>query len=543
MIYYLLIVALSLFPLVSIFLTPLFPHTHDGPVHLARMAAYLKALTDVQFPVRWAGDLNFGYGLPLFNFIYQLPYMLSSMFLYTGVGLVDTFKSVISLSYIFSGLFMFAFVKALLRDEKKAFLVAVFYQFAPFRFIELLVRGSYGEVFTYTFLPLVLFGVVLLFKKVTFFSIAITALGTALLVLSHNALSLVFFGICVLFVLVFGNSNKTRFFVLSSFSLGLLLAAFYWVPAILEHKYTYGNLFMKDIYLSHFPPIQNLFIPNFFNSGKLQTGGISVQLGLSHVSAVIFAVIILLKKKKMDIFDKKILLFSLFLFVIALFFMQVVSKFFWEQISLLRQFQFPWRFLGVAVFATSFLSLSFFYVSFIKKTSIFVFLIILTIISTIYYWYPPLGFDGVDEKYYWNYPLNTTYFGETDLIWSAGPASRYPKQRVEVIGGKATIANFTKKTQAHAFLLDAVTDVQLVDHTQYFPGWRVYVGDIQVPIVFQDANWRGEITFNVPKGKHEVRVVFGESKVRALADLTSLLGIVILVALGIPAVRKIYETS
>ena len=145
-----------------------------------------------------------------------------------------------------------------------------------------------------------------------------------------------------------------------------------------------------------------------------------------------------------------------------------------------------------------------------------------------------MGFDTIDERYYWNYPLNTTYFGETDVIWSAGGKSSYPKQRVDVIGGKATIANFKKKSNKHSFTIDAQTDSQIVDHTQYFHGWRVSVDGNFTPIEFQDPNNRGEITFRVPKGIHDVKVEFGETKVRLFADfvsMVSLLGLLVLFAL------------
>ena len=147
----------------------------------------------------------------------------------------------------------------------------------------------------------------------------------------------------------------------------------------------------------------------------------------------------------------------------------------------------------------------------------------LVIFSTAYFWYPPQGFDrNIHEQDYWNYPLNTTYFGETDLIWSAGPAKGFPKNRIEVIGGSAQILNFIKKTQMHTFNVSAQTESTLVDHTQYYPGWRVYIDGQKVPIEFQDPNWRGLITFVVPAGNHSVRTVFGETPVRLFADILSL---------------------
>lgn len=520
--YYLFVFFISLLPVASIFFTSDLNHTHDGFVHLARMGAYFKALQDLQIPVRWAGDLNYGYGMPLFNFIYQLPYFISSLFLFLGFGLVTTFKIVLVLSYILSGIFMFAFGKSFFKDDKKALLVTVFYQFAPFRLVELLVRGSFGEVYTYTFLPLVLFGFTLFLRKQTYRNFSIIAVASAFLILSHNALSLVFFGMCVLFILFFANEKKKIITSFSALMLGLFLASFYWLPAIFEHKYTYGDLFMKEMYLSHFPPLQNFFIPNFINSESLLIGGIAVQFGLFHTLAVVISIVILLQKKTGSIY-KKIISMCLLLFFAALFFMQPVSKIFWEQISILRQFQFPWRFLAVISFVTSILSISFFFFTVFKRKEIYYVLLLLVIISTIYYWRPPLGYDKIDEKYYWNFPLNTTYFGETDVIWSTGPAKEYPKKRVDVIGGQATIANFTKKSNIHQFTIAAKTNAQLVDHIQYFPGWRVFVDNKPVSIEFQDQHWRGEITFVVSKGNHTVKVIFGESPVRFVANIISVL--------------------
>src|SRR3989344_8965474 len=157
--YLFLIVALSLLPFVSMLTTSLLPHTQDGLVHLPRMAAYFQALSHGQFPVRWAAYLNFGYGMPLFIFMYPFPYLLASLLLFLGAGLAVTFKLVVVLSFIFSGIFMFLLGKELFKNEKIAFLVTIFYQFAPFRLVEANVRGDIGEIYTYAFLPLVLFGI------------------------------------------------------------------------------------------------------------------------------------------------------------------------------------------------------------------------------------------------------------------------------------------------------------------------------------------------------------------------------------------------
>lgn len=526
------IVLISLLPLWSFWITNDLVHTHDGLVHLPRIAAYFQALQDGHFPVRWAGNLNYGYGLPLFNFIYHLPYLIASFFLSLGVGLVASFKATLSLSFLLSGVFMYLFARIFFNDEKKGLFVAVFYQFAPFRLVDLLVRGSFGEVYTYTFLPLVLLGIVLLHKKVNDTSFVLTAAGVFFLILSHNSVSLLYFTIAFAFLAHFKN-KKTFSWGAFTLLVGLLLSAYYWVPAIFEHRYTYGDLFMKELYKEHFVPLSSYFLPNFFNTASLRAGGVSVQIGIFHVLALFISCYFLFYKKIAIKNTKAITIFSLVLIGIALFFTQSVSQIIWENVSLLRQFQFPWRFLSVIVFATSLLAVNVFLLPILKKKIIYWLIIVFVIASTAHYWKPQEGYDTINESDYWNFPLNTTYYGETDVIWSKGPASAYPKNRVDLIGGKGVVKDFSQKTHIQTFTIDAKTNVQLVSHTPYFPGWRVYVENSTVPIEFQDPNNRGEITFYVPKGKHNVQIVFGESRLRLTADIISLSTLFSLLFLGI----------
>lgn len=515
--HYIAILAISLLPFVFILTTADLPHTHDGGVHLPRIAAYVKALRDGHIPVRWAGDLNYGYGLPLFNFMYQTPYALGSLFVFLGLSLVNSFKVILVISFLLSGIFMYRFSELFFKNKEKALLATVFYQFAPFRLIELFTRGSIGSIYAYTFLPLVLSGIISR-------SFLVTAFATFFLILSHNALSLVFFGICVLFAIIF--SQKRMIFALI---LGLMLSAFYWLPAIFEHKYTYGDLYMKNVYLEHFPPFFQFVIPNLTNNPTLNTAKISMQFGAFHVLAILLSLYLLWKKKIRDVRLKKLIWFCIFFIGTSVFFMQPVSIVFWKNISYLRQFQFPWRLLAVPAFATSLLAVSFLSLHTFKKRLFFWVLLAGTIALTIVFWYPPEGFDrNTNENDYWNYPLNTTYFGETDVIWSAGPAKGFPKNRIEVISGAATVSNFVKKTQLHTFTVTAQSKTTLVDNTQYYPGWRVYVDNQKVPIQFQDANWRGLITFQVPQGTHSVRVLFGETPMRLAADLMSVITLFVL---------------
>ncbi len=538
--HYLPVIAISLLPFIAYFLTPLAPHTHDSPVHYARIAAYYKALSAGQILPRWAGELNYGYGMPLFNFIYHVPYLVTSLILFLGAGLVTAFKLALTLSFVLSGVFSYMFGLRFFGSRTRAYVFFLLYQFAPFHLIDLAVRGDIAEGYALAFLPLVLFAIVRGFDRPgKTFPVIGTAAASAFLIISHNAISLVFFGIAFLFSAVFAPDMRRRLSSVSGLMTGLLLSAFYWVPALLERKYTYGDLFMKDMYKDHFAPLVNFFIPNVTNDARLLTGGIGVFFGLLQTAALLAAVWYLMRKRvpKSDI---RTVTFGLFLTAAAVFIMQPVSRFVWSAIPILRMFQFPWRLLNVTVFSLALLGAA---LPLAKRLSRFaaaaVFL--LTVVPVLVYFRPPLGFDRINEAYYWDYPLNTTYFGETDVIWSAGPAGSYPDKRIEIIDGTATVTDVSVGHSVHTFTVESSGSARIVDRTQYFPGWRVYNGTAKVPVEFQDQNWRGLITFELPPGKHRIRVAWEASKVRRVAESVTVLALIgVAAVIGIPSLRKRY---
>ena len=536
----LLIILISLLPLFNIFKTSDLIHTHDGLAHLPRIASYYKALGDGQFPVRWAGDLNYGYGMPLFNFIYQTPYLISSLFIFLGFNLVNSFKLTLSLSYVLSGIFMFLFVRELTKDDRRAFFVTILYQFAPFRLIELLVRGSLGEVYTYVFLPLVLYGILKFFRLNDPKYLILSSISSGLLVISHNSVSFMFFAVILFFLIFFAKSIKNFIYAILSLFIGTLLSAFYWIPAIFEHKFTYGDLYMKNIYKDHFVDFYKFIIPNFTNSPSLRVEGIVVHVGIVHTFIVFFALWILLSKREVPKQIKNIIIFSISLIVLSFLSMQKISSVLWENLSLLRQFQFPWRALSVVTFSASLLGIPFMNYLKLRKTAYW-FLIFFIVVSTIPLWKANLGYNKINENYYWNFPLTTTYYGETDVIWSAGPAKSYPKQPVEFAVGGGEVSNYSRKSQVHSYTVEAKKNSVVADNTVYFPGWKAYVDNKEMPIEFQDQNWRGLITFPVSEGVHEVRVVFTETRSRLVADAISLSALLFLCGLSIFLVLRRYE--
>ena len=156
-------------------------------------------------------------------------------------------------------------------------------------------------------------------------------------------------------------------------------------------------------------------------------------------------------------------------------------------------------------------------------------MIFLVVLTSLAYWRPPEGFDRIEEADYWNFPLNTTYFGEANTIWAGNPPESYPDQRVAIIEGEGEVTQFSKQSNQQRGRVLAETEVNLVSRTIFFPGWRVFADQRPVPIEFQDQNYRGLITFRLPPGEHQVEIKFGWTKDRLIGETISLVRFCLLI--------------
>ena len=74
-----LLVLLTL-PAITALIRPGFFPSHDGEWMVIRLSAFHQSLRDGQFPVRWSSRLNHGFGYPVLNFLYPLPFYIGELF-------------------------------------------------------------------------------------------------------------------------------------------------------------------------------------------------------------------------------------------------------------------------------------------------------------------------------------------------------------------------------------------------------------------------------------------------------------------------------
>lgn len=323
--------------------TPGFFPIHDD-TQVARVFEMGKALKDGMFPVRWVADLGYGYGYPIFNFYAPLPYYVGGVLVAVRVDPLIATKIMIGVGVVLAGIFMYFFAKSLW-GELGGVVSALFYIYAPYHAVNMYVRGAVGELWAYAFIPLVFYGIWKIYEEKRWKFVLIGSVVYAGVILSHNLTAMMITPFLLIFI-----SRKQLYAIF----LGLLLSAFYWLPALLEMHYTNvqsqvgGGADFRD----HFVCIQQLWKSEWGFGGSIPgcVDGLSFKIGKLHIIASILSFLIAL------FFRRKMVWFLFGGFLISVFLMTETSKSLWEAIPLMEFLQYPWRFLLLASFFSSVLA-------------------------------------------------------------------------------------------------------------------------------------------------------------------------------------------
>lgn len=527
-------------PLLTLF-HPGLPITHDGQDHVARIANFYTSLTEGNIIPRWASNLNWGYGHPILMFLYPLPSYVASIFHFIGLSLVDSLKAAFGFSYVLSGLFMFLWLRNFL-GKFPAMVGAIIYSFAPYRFVDLFVRGAIGEHVAFVFIPAICYFLlkINLEKKFNFIYFFGLTLSTAGLILSHNAISIMFFPFVAVYIFYLFSINKKKILFGSSIIgviYGFLLSSFFWIPAFMEGKYTLRDVVTASEALTRFVDFKDLIYGewNFGGSGVFST-----ELGIIPWIFIFLTPPVLYKfyKNKKERNNLVLLLLSIAFLVSSIFLMLPASLPIWKSFTILQKFQFPWRFLSISVFSAGTIGAFVVYSNThdrMKKV-ILIFVVIGSLILTKDYWIAK-GFLSKPDSFYTGIYNSTTDTGESSPIWSVRFMEKRPKTEIEVIEGEGKISKISRTSNSRSYEIVSYDKTRIRENTLYFPGWKVYVDGKEQAVEFQDPNSRGLMTFFLNNGEHKVDIKFGNTKLRTVADSVSFISLLSLVLLVI-ALRK-----
>lgn len=493
--------------------------THDGLFHVIRLEEMTKMVKLGQFPVRWAGNLDNGFGLPLFNYVYPGIYYLGLPLTLLGLPAIWVIKLLFCAFYFFGALGIYT----ALSRSRLAVLAAILFLLTPYVLLNIYVRGALGELAAIALMPWVVWSLAdLKHKGLRWYQ----PLPYFFLFISHNFISFLFLP------LYLGLTFLTRIPIkksLLNLLLSLGLAAFFVFPMILERGYlssVAANNYTYP-YDSHFVyPLQLISSP--WGYGASISGlddGMSFQLGLPHLAVLILALIAFRSRRNPD--------FTLWLIVTitALFFTLPASTFLWQLVPPLRIMQFPWRMLAFTSLALPFLlihSLS----GFGKKIRL---LVMFFLFAGFYFAYrystPPYTMN--QEQFATQMFIHrekTTTASRLELAPRWAPVEeRWKGEDLRLYSGNAE------------YSVESGTPISLIFNTQsedgavfqfrrnYFPTW--YAQDENNQSVKLTNSSEGEVLINVAPGTHTYELKLRQTPVELLGNTVTILSLFAILAL------------
>lgn len=510
-----------------------------------------ECIKDFQIPCRWVPNSGYQYGYPLFNYYPPSVYYLGEFFHLLGFQFINSAKLLFIFGFITAGFSMYLLLKSWL-GKWPALVGALMYVYAPYRAVDVYVRGAMSEYWALTFFPLIFWSSrqLILTNKLRY--LVYFALSTGLLLLTHNLMPLTFLPLGVIWALYWIIAERKWKSVLSLISGGLLavgMAAFFSLPVVFEGKYAHIESIIGGYfdYRMHFVSLNQLFISNYwgFGSSVWGTGDeMSLSTGQLHALVGFLTIILGLAFYKKD---KKLSILTLILGATALgvlFMIHQKSSEIWSLMPFLAYLQFPWRFLGDSIFLLSVLGGILIYmsgkydfkISGIKASSLLGVLIIIGLF--VFYgalFQPRTWLNISDEDKFtgkaWEKQLTISIFDYLPIYAKLPPIQKAP-DKPEVLEGKANFTSYYKgsnwQTGQVNISEEAVLRLPLFD----FPGMKVWSNGKEIDHWHDDCRGQefclGLITFKLSPGQYNIETKLTDTPVRTIGNTISLISVILL---------------
>jgi hypothetical protein len=585
-----LIAALLTLLIIQSLLQPGLPTTADIPIHLYRTMEYERAWAAGVIVPRWAPNLAYGYGYPLFVFAPPLPYLLGMIFHALGLTVENALKALIILTIPLYAIGMYLLGRDLLRSVEAGLVAATAYVFAPFALREALLHGgNIPQFLTIGLFPWTLWAMARAAYARSWGWTVLAAIFYAGVLLSHLFQALIFTPVVLVFgpILFFQTNAEMRrsrnardgldsstpllprslapYLPLLTIPLGLLLSAFFWLPAFIERNYTRAQ---ADIYLVKSPffvryphwselvswiqPLDaraaNPYVPLTFGIVTLVLAGLGLLAGLIRGGGATTSDQTGSGRRRLL---RPVILFFALVAAIGIFLTLAISRPIWETITILQVAEFPWRMLGLANLGLAFLAGAAMLLpprKYRRWVTGLCLLVQLWAIAPLLYPVTPFTRYGeptiaaqVDYERR-SQSIGTTTLGEylpqtvtrpptTSSLVETYQTNRIPERLDYDSLPPGAIARLTEQSAVtHRYQLDSADSFTLRFFQFDYPGWQANLDGQPAPI--QPEPETGLILVDVPAGQHTLTLHFGETPLRILAIALSgltILGLLIVV--------------
>jgi hypothetical protein len=346
---------------------PLCLYGHSALMDGFRQLVYDAAVHRGDWYPRWVPEFYYGHGSPIFHFYGPMPYAVTNLWVRLGLPIGAALKTTLVLSLVASGWFFYLFAR-LSASRTAAAAGAVFYMFAPYHLVDMLVRHAFGEHVAFAWIPLAAFGIVGCVRRPSATRAIAGALGVAGLALTHNVIAFIAMPfLAFLWAVEFFRTKSVRNAAAGAGATlaGLALSAFFWLPAFIEKEDVFAKESLTEEffrYVDHFVYLKQLLLPTWGFGGSgvgWADDAMSFQIGLAHwawIAAALAALAALARKKTVpdsSAAARRDVIPAFMVFAGGTFMAMFASQPVWDHIPPLAFVQFPWRFLVVAAFGAS----------------------------------------------------------------------------------------------------------------------------------------------------------------------------------------------
>lgn len=570
-----LVLLLSLGASLPLLLNPAgLPNGADTLYHSYRAALMTRSWEGGDLLPRWADALYYGYGAPLWQFYAPLSYLLTSALQVLGFGVLAALRTLILLSFAGLGVGMYLFMKR--RVGKLAgMLAALAALYAPYVIYTLpYARGALPELLALAIFPWVLWRFTLLMETGRARDLLWATFSLLPLLIAHNLLALlltvvlaayvVWQTVAVLTISPRGTWRAAlRPYGLAGVGLllGVGLAAWFWLPILLEANTVHLENLTGTALLNY----RRFFVWPDALFGLMPLPDVGAINGLRPVPIVglpqwalaliglIGVLVLIVQAVRAGRHDDPILRTGIFFALVGgvgVFLILPASDGIWQALPLLQYLQFPWRWLGpVALSLAVLVGMNALWITRLPErfqsaliAACIVPLIVLAAPAfTVPEWrYPELDTSvaAIQQSEAAGIQRGTTFTDEyrpRDVKTVPGPvpelladyADSFPIDRGNVPEG-------VNSALINSGLIDNEWQIRADDafrmevYTFYWPGWTATIDGQTVPIT--PSAEHGLITFEVPAGRHTVRVSLGTTLPRVAGALISGLSLIALLA-------------
>lgn len=546
----------------------------DSPFLLQRLQQLETALRDGHFPVRWMRDSNYGFGYPFFNYYAPLSIYIAALFRFLGFSMVRSIEATQVLGFLLAALGIFLLARRWYRNEWAALLASVAYTTAPFHLVNVYVRGdSLAEFWAMACYPWVILAAERLLTAAEengfpFGRVAALALAYAALILSHNISALIFTPFLFLFILLrwlsgrrpsgepvsmifSGQRLRLLLPILAAGLLGLALAAWFFIPALVEQDFAQLGPVTEGYFsfANHFRGLDLLQTSAMFDFDV--SGGNAFRMGLVQAAAALLGSLALIHAAfRTRVVSKGPALFILLTLAFSTFMVTPLSNFLWENLPLLPFTQFPWRFLSVQALAASLAIGALALLPYCRVVAIgTAVILIVSSFAALQTDHLLLNDEDITAESLAGYEWFTGNIGST-------VSAEYLPQTVQPRFFSSAWLNDGHRANARA-LEGELIRVEQIEHltdrqswslqtgsagavvafpTMAWPGWQATVGD--QPLEMRPAPGSGHILIELPPGDHEVTLVLRRTPVRLVAELLSLGALLLTLFLALKSWRS-----